>query len=216
MKGKNSVIFRLSARNIMKNKRKYLAALCAVILAALLFSAVASLGYMLFGSIRETECRTRGDRSMAAFRFILPEQYEELKDDSELKSASYSEIVSAIERDEFMVEVRYGEDEFAENMYSYPTTGRMPAEKMEFAASVEGLKALGVDARLGEQVELSFPLGNGVYTNTFTLCGYWDAVSAHENQQCWLSKEWCNENIKAPTVPLRQQDEISYEGYIYM
>lgn len=216
MMGENRVVFWLSARNIMKNKRKYVAALLAVLLTALLFSAVAFLGYMLYGSIRETQLQRRGDRSMATLRTILPEEYDELKNDSMLKSASYSEIISVIEREAFLIEVRYGENKFAENMYAYPTTGRMPEEKLEFAASIQELEELGAKAEVGEEVELSFALGDSIYTDTFTLCGYWDAVNPYANQLCWLSKDFCDEMVDVPTVPFPEQEFISYTGYYMM
>lgn len=216
MKKENRVVFWLAARNIMKNKRKYIAALLAVFLTALLFSAVASLGYMLYGSIREAGLRDRGDKSMAALRFILPSDYEELKDDSLLKSASYSEIVSMIETETHVIEVRYGEDEFAENMYGYPSVGKMPEGKLEFAASLQALEAMGVEANIGEKTSLAFALGDGVYTDTFTLCGYWDAVNANGNQLCWVSKAFCDEMVDVPTVAYLQQDVIDFAGYYIM
>lgn len=212
------VIFWLSARNMMKNKRKYLAALLAVVLTSLLFSAVVSLGYMMVQSINETQFHSRGDRSMATLRFILPEQYEKLKDDKMIKSASYSQIVSVVEQDGVVMEVRYGEDEFAQNMYSYPTTGEMPKEKMEFAASIQELELLGAKAKVGEKVELSFPIGEEVYTDIFTISGYWDAESedTYKHQQCWVSRELCNDIIKSPKVAVNEQDEIAYTGYYMM
>lgn len=218
MKRENRVVFWLAARNIIKNKRKYIAALLAVFLTALLFSAVASLGYMLYGSIKEAELRDRGDKSMASLRFILPSDYEELKDDDLLKSASCSEVVSMIETEAFAIEVRYGEDEFAENMYCYPTTGRMPEGKMEFAASTQALKELGIEAKVGEQADLMFTIGDNVCIDTFTLCGYWDGGggSAHRNQLCWVSKAFCDEAVDVPTVPYLMQDEVDYTGYYVM
>lgn len=216
MRKQNRVIFWLSARNIIKNKRKYVAALLAVFLTALLFSAVASLGCMLYGSIKEAELRDRGDKSMAALRFILPSDYEEFRDDGLLKSASYSEVVSMIETESSVVEIRYGEDEFAENMYAYPTVGRMPEGKLEFAASTQALTVLGVKADIGEEVSLTFALPDGVYTDTFTLCGYWDAVNDDRHQMCWISKAFCDEMVDVPTVPYLEQEIMDFAGYYIM
>lgn len=218
MKKKDVVIFQLSARNIIKNKRKYIVALLAVLLTSMMFATIISLGYMLLYSIQETQLRNSGDRSMVTIRFILPEDYEELKGDRTIKDVSYSQIVSYVETNDTITEIRYGEDEFARNMYSYPTKGRMPGEKLELATSTKVLKALGIDCEIGVTVPLAFELNGSMYENEFILSGFWEAEDeiAGTHQQCWISKQLSEEIVDNPNIPVFEREDASYTGYYMM
>lgn len=213
---KYRIILGLSIRNIIKNRNKYIVAWVAVLLTALFFSAVASLGYMILDSIRESQLRDRGDRSMATLRFIMPEEYNKLKNDEKLKSESYSIIVAVMEQNDLVMEMRYAEERFAKNMYSYPIIGCMPSKKEEIATSMQMLEAMGVKASLGEKIQLSIPIGDKIYLQTFTLSGFWDANNLGVQHQCWISKELCDEIVPIPTTPIYEQEDIIYSGYYMM
>lgn len=213
---KQKVLWELAIRNIIKNRHKYIVALLAVVLTAVLFSATIALGCMLFTSVQEAQFQLRGDSSMAALRFLLPEEYGELREDKNLKKAAYSIIISSFECNGLVVEVRYGEDDFASNMYSFPTSGRMPQDRSEFAASIQTLEAMGAEAQVGEEVELSFFIGDCYFSDVFVLSGYWDADNMVPHRQCWLSKAFCDEMVPEPVIPVYDQEHISYAGYYMM
>ena len=66
----------------------------------------------------------------------------------------------------------------------------MPKQGKEIAMDTAVLELLGIPAKLGEEVELTYPLGNTLVTDTFTLCGYWEADPALPAHMIWLSKEY--------------------------
>ena len=91
--------------------------------------------------------RQVGGSAMAGLKYLLPKDYETLKEDDSLLDVSYRILAGELANEELRelrAEVCYAQDKDAQLTFAYPQEGRMPQERLEVAASDLTLEALGV------------------------------------------------------------------------
>lgn len=210
------VISRLSARIVAAKGKKNLVTILAITLTAVLFTALFTIGGGIINSLQESTMRQVGGKSMAGVKYVLPEDYEKLAGDSQVKDLSYRIMVGQAVNEELRklsTEINYAEDKNAEAMFCYPETGSMPKEKLEIATSTLVLDALGIPHKVGEQVSLEISVDGKVVTENFTLSGYWEGDSISMAQQCWVSREYCEEVAPTPKNSFYEGTGMEYAGY---
>ncbi|MBQ2799988.1 MAG: ABC transporter permease [Lachnospiraceae bacterium] len=213
------VISRLSARIVSARGKKNLVTILAIMLTTVLFTALFTIGGSMMESIQESTMRQVGGSSMAGVKFVLPKDYEKLSKDSKVKNPSYRIIVGTAENEELLklsTEVNYAEDENAKEMFSYPEEGSMPRERNEIATSTLVLDALGIPHTLGEKVALKISIDGKQITEDFILSGFWKGDGIAMAQQCWVSREFCDEVAPTPETSFYEQLDTKYAGYWMM
>lgn len=213
------VISRLSARIVSARGKKNLVTILAIMLTTVLFTALFTIGGSMMESIQESTMRQVGGSSMAGVKFVLPKDYEKLSKDSKVKNPSYRIIVGTAENEELLklsTEVNYAEDENAKEMFSYPEEGSMPRERNEIATSTLVLDALGIPHTLGEKVALKISIDGKQITEDFILSGFWKGDGIAMAQQCWVSREFCDEVAPTPETSFYEQLDTQYAGYWMM
>lgn len=210
------VISRLSNRIVMAKGKKNLVTILAIMLTAVLFTALFTVGGGMLKSFQEATMRQVGGKSMAGVKFVLQEDYENLAKDSQVKNPSYRIIVGQAVNEELRklsTEINYAEDENAKAMFCYPETGNMPKERLEIVTSTLVLDALGIPHKVGEQVALEISIDGKVVTENFTLSGYWKGDSVSMAQQCFVSREYCDEVAPTPETSFYEGAGVKYAGY---
>lgn len=213
------VISRLSIRILAAKRNKNLVTILAIILTAMMFTALFTIAGAMNKSMQESTMRMVGGRSMAGVKYILPWDYEKLSTDSVVKNPSYRILVGQAENEELLkvnTEINYAEDENAKDMFCYPTKGKMPKERLEIATSTVVLDALGLPYELGETVTLTFSVDNKKITQDFTLSGYWEGDVVSMAQECWVSKAYCDEVAPTPQISFYEKNGSNYAGYWMM
>ena len=214
------VISRLSKRTLAAKQKKNIVVVIAIMLTAMMFTALFTIAGAMNNSFQEYTMRQVGGKSMAGVKCILPEDYEKISKDSAVKNPSYRIVVGQAENEELLklpTEINYAEDKNAKDMFCYPTEGTMPRERLEIATSTLVLEALGVPCKVGEKVSLTILIGKKVITEEFTLSGYWEGDVAAMAQECFVSREFCDEVAPTPEISFyKQKDTINYAGYWMM
>ena len=91
LKVKNKRILRkLSARILTARRSKNLIALAAILLTSVLFTTVFSVGGNLLQSQTESTCRQVGTSTHAGFKYLTEAEYEQMKNDPEIRDVSYN------------------------------------------------------------------------------------------------------------------------------
>lgn len=220
LKVKNrKIINRISMRTLAAKRKKNVVAILAIVLTAMMFTALFTIAGAMNKSFQEATMRQVGGKSMAGLKCILQEDYEKISKDSAVKNSSYRIVVGNIENEELLkvsTEVNYAEDENAKSMFCYPTEGTMPKEQLEIATSTLVLDALGVPCKVGETVPLSISVGDTLITEDFTLSGYWEGDEAAMAQECWVSKAFIEEAVPTPSKSFYEQEGSDYAGYWMM
>ena len=189
-------IRRLSARSLKNSKTRNIIAVVAIILTAVLFTSVFSVGMSAIDSTQQSTMRQVGTSAHAGFKFLTWQQYEKLLEDPKIRDISYNVIIGTAENEALKktyTEIRYTEEKSAKWGFSEPTIGSLPVEKMDIATSTAVLDALGLPHELGVQVPLEFTANDKKYSDMFTLCGFWEQDSVALANEAFLSKEYCDE-----------------------
>ena len=208
-------IRRLSGRSIKNNRTRNIIAVLAVILTAVMFTTLFTIGASIMDAFQLSTMRQVGTSSHAGFKFLTQEQYDTLKADPEIKDISYNIFIGSGENPEFAkksVEIRYTEEKNAEWSFTVPTTGTLPQNRLDIATSTEVLDMLGLPHELGVQVPLEFTAAGGIkYNETFTLCGFWEQDAVSPVCQAFLSREYSDE-----VAPVWQETASAEEGNWWM
>ena len=212
MKVKNQkTIRRLSFRIFGANRTRNLVAVLAIALTAMMFTALFTIAVTLNHSSEQQMMRQVGGYSHGGFKRLTEEQVDDLREDPLIRESGATYLFSVPEEDAFLkisAEMRYAEDNYAKFCWSLPTSGAMPKQGKEIAMDTAVLELLGIPAKLGEEVELTYPLGNTLVTDTFTLCGYWEADPALPAHMIWLSKEYALSQMEQAPPEEREQNNV--------
>lgn len=208
-------IRRLSGRTIKKDKTRNIIAILAIILTAVMFTTLLTIGASIVDSLQLSTMRQVGTKAHGGFKFLTQEQYDIVKADPKIKDISYNVIIGFGENPEFSkksVEIRYTEEKAAEWGFSMPTTGTLPKTRLDIATSTEVLDMLGLPHELGVQVPLEFTAAGGIkYKETFTLCGFWEQDAVSPVCEAYLSKTYCDE-----VAPIWHETASAEEGNWWM
>lgn len=116
-------ISRLSGRTIKKDKTRNNIAILAIILTAVMFTTLLTIGASIIDSLQLSTMRQVGTKAHGGFKFLTQEQYDIVKADPKIKDISYNVIIGFGENPEFSkksVEIRYTEEKAAEWGFSMP------------------------------------------------------------------------------------------------
>lgn len=212
MKVKNQkTIRRLSFRIFGANRTRNLVAVLAIALTAMMFTALFTIAVTLNHSSEQQMMRQVGGYSHGGFKRLTEEQVDDLREDPLIRESGATYLFSVPEEDAFLkisAEMRYAEDNYAKFCWSLPTSGAMPKQGKEIAMDTAVLELLGIPVKLGEEVELTYPLCNTLVTDTFTLCGYWEPDPALPAHMIWLSKEYALSQMEQASPEEREQNNV--------
>lgn len=212
MKVKNQkTIRRLSFRIFRANRTRNLVAVLAITLTAMMFTALFTIAVTLNYSSEQQMMRQVGGYSHGGFKRLTKEQVSDLREDPLIKESGATYLFSIPEGDTFLkisAEMRYAEDNYAKFCWSLPTEGAMPKQGKEIAMDTTVLELLGIPAKLGEEVELTYQLGNIPVTERFILCGYWEADPALPAHMIWLSKDYVLSQMEQVPADERKQNNV--------
>ena len=94
LKVKNQkAIRRLAARNFRASGMRNIVAILAIMLTAILFTALFTIGGSMILSMQQSTMRQVGTSAHGGYKFLTQGQYDTLKKDPELKDISYNIIV---------------------------------------------------------------------------------------------------------------------------
>lgn len=193
-----NIIRKLAIRSFRANRTRNKIAVCAIILTTILFCSVFTVLVSYNYSTQQQTMRMVGGYAHGGFKRITKEQVKLFRSHPLVKESGCTRMLASLTEAPFQkhyTELRYGEDEAARMFFSYPTTGGMPREEKEIATDTAVLDILGVPHKVGEQVELSYPLGDNIITDVFTLSGFWETDEAMLASQIWFSKEYVEKQL---------------------
>lgn len=185
MKVKNqSCIRHLSLRQLKASQMRNLIAVFAIALTTLLFTALFTIAMSLNSSYEEYSFRQTGGYCHGTFKDVDEEKITALSSHSKIKEYGLRQTIGFCTEEPFAkipAEISWMDANCTKWSYAVPTTGRMPEERNEIAMDTKALEKLGVPAKLGEQIILTYQQedkqGTGTTeerTDVFTLVGFWN------------------------------------------
>lgn len=212
----NKSTLNLLAKRSLKARKNTIAVL-AIMLATLLFTSLFTIAVSLQTAMQESDMRTSGTSAHAGLKSISWDEYEMLSADTDIKDIGYSVVIGNAVGDSFtktQAEVRYADPVYADLTFLTPDTGHLPEQKNEIATSHIVLSAMGLPDEIGTQVDLTFAMDTGTYTDTFTLCGIWDGDAVSYRQTILLSEDYTEQ--VAPVIHGETDGSTTSEGTGYI
>lgn len=205
MKVKNKRCIRvLSFKQFKAAKTRNLIAIFAIALTTLLFTSLFTVALSLNSSYEEFTFRQIGGYSHGTFKDVTKEQKEALSSHKKIKEYGFRTTCGFITKAPFAkipAEISWMDANTTKWSYATPTTGRMPKTGMEIAMDTEALKQLGISAKLGEQVTLTYTVTDKdgsmetskERTDVFTLVGFWEYDSLMPVHYINISEEYLSQ-----------------------
>ena len=211
-----AVIKKLSGRYFKASKSRNIIAIIAIVLTTILFTTIFTLGSGLMDTVHDQNIRKAGGEGQAVLNYISDEVYNDMVGNPLIDRIAYTKAISyrlnnpGLER--WRSDLWYMDDTALEFARYAPTTGRRPETEHEIIADTKTLDALGVQARVGETVSLTYDIKGTVYTTDFTLCGFWETDSLSGIGRLIVSKAFvdAHSDILTYTYPV----DNDYSGVV--
>ena len=202
----------LAISGIKSNPKKYAVLIAAVILTTLLFSSLFTVGGSLVKEMQISTMRQVGGSAHSGFKYLCQPEYDQIKNDKELKDISYRIMVGFAEGEAFKkitAEVYYSEPQEAKFGFCYPETGKMPEAENEIVTSDIVLDKLGVPHEIGTEFSLTINIGDKHVTKDFVLSGFFAGDTISQSQMIFVSRAFQEKYAPTWTVPYPEQEDMN-------
>lgn len=204
LRNDNKRFIRTLSDNCLKaNKIRNVIALLAIILTAVLFTAVATAFQGAQVSISEQRIRQSGTRFMTSVKFTTAEETEEIMADPAWETVGVERPLWNAANPELAnmnVSLAWMDENYAEYSYMEIEEGHMPQEQYDIACDTEVLRLLGVPAELGSRITIQYITDEGVQETDFTLCGIWRGQKYEQTAEMMVSEAFLEERIDESTI----------------
>lgn len=203
MKNNNQkIVSKLSARSMKVNRFRNIFAIIAIVLTSVLFTGTFTIVSGIISSMEQQVMRQVGTSAHAGLKDLTKEKYMTLKEDPLIKEASYNIFFSVAENKELKkraVEMRYTEEKKFEWSMQKLDEGNLPKDKYDIVLDTITLNSLGIPAKIGEKVTLSYLLDGKECEDTFRLSGYYQGDVLLGASMAYFSKEYVDDILSIHT-----------------
>lgn len=194
-------IRKLSWRSLWASRKRNIIAIIAIALTALLFTSLFTIVMSINSSYEMYTFRQVGGYCHGTFKEVTEEQIENISAHSNVKAAGKRITVGYMDGGVFAkapAEVSFMDDNCTEWSFAEPTTGHKPQERNEITMDTHALKLLGVEPKVGAEIEMTYTVGalsEMPYekTDTFTLAGWWEYDDISPVHYINISEEYAKE-----------------------
>lgn len=197
-----AVVKRIADETRKANRGKNIIAVLAIMLTAVLFTSVFTIGGSILDKVKQEKMRSVGTDSHAGIKCMTMDEYEQLKTVPWVKNTAYRIYMGGLANDELRAiptEVSYMEDAEAKMSFSYPTAGSMPEKENEIMTSTIVLDALNVPYEVGATVHAMVAINDEVIEQDFVLSGYYEGDLIAPAQMVCVSKKFQEKYIPVKT-----------------
>lgn len=204
---------KLSDRYFKSNKSRNIIAVIAIVLTAVLFTTIFTLGSGLIDTVQEQNIRKAGGDGQAVLSYISDDIYNDIEGNSLIEKIAYTKAVSYRIKNEGLEKWRsdlwYMDDTALEFARYEPTTGRRPEAENEIIADTKTLDALGIKAGIGETVSLKYEIKGTEYETDFVLCGFWETDSLSKIGRMIVSESFIDSHSDILEYTYREDNDYS-------
>lgn len=166
----------LAMRSFAASKVRNLTAVLAIMLTAILFTTVTTIGKGTMDSLTLTQQIAKMSRSDGDFRYMTSEQFQKLEDAEFVRSYGLRMPVANLANiDRHNIEFGVLDNIQAELTFCSPSHGKAPEAVNEVVASDLALRELGVKPEVGAKVPVEFTLRGQAYTFEMAVSGWYEA-----------------------------------------
>lgn len=168
----------LAGRSFRASKMRNLIAVLAIMLTAILFTTVTTIGMGAMDSMRLTMQMQKGSHSDGDFRNMTSEQYEALADADFIKEYGLRMPVGFLTNtSRTNVEFDVLDETQANLTFCAPSHGNIPQAENEIVTSDAALRDLGVEPEVGATVTIAFTAHGQEYQMDMVVSGWFEATN---------------------------------------
>lgn len=168
----------LAKRSFVANKVRNLAAVLAIMLTAVLFTTVTTIGKGTLDSLTLAQQMVKMSKADGDFRYMTEEQFNRLNETDFIRSYGLRMPVAFLtDTDRHNIEFDVMDKIQAELTFSNPSHGNSPVAANEVVVSDLALQELGVEAEVGVFVPVKFSVRGQTYTFLMRLSGWYEAIN---------------------------------------
>ena len=194
-------IWKLSWRSLWASRKRNIIAIIAIALTTLLFTSLFTIIMSINSSYENYTFRQVGGYCHGTFKEVTEKQIQKIAAHSNIKEIGKRISTGYIDSGAFAkvpAEVSFMDANCTKWSFAKPTTGHMPQSGKEIAMDTNALKLLGIEPKLGAEIELTYTVGalsQMPYekTDTFTLTGWWEYDDISPVHYINISEEYAKE-----------------------
>lgn len=168
----------LAERSFRASKMRNLIAVLAIMLTAILFTTVTTIGMGAMDSMTLTMQMLKGSRSDGDFRNMTSEQYEAFADADFIKEYGLRMPVGFLTNtNRTNIEFDVLDETQADLTFCAPSHGNIPQAENEIVTSDAALRDLGVEPEVGAAVTIAFTAHGQEYQLDMVVSGWFEATN---------------------------------------
>lgn len=168
----------LSRRSFAASRVRNFIAVLAIVLTAILFTSVTTIGLGFMESLTLTMQMQKGSKSDGDFRNMTAEQFEALQQTDFVEQAGLRMPIGFLSNtNRHNIEFDVVNQTQADLTFCSPSHGKMPEAANEIVTSDLALMDLGVNPQVGEEVTIMFTAHGQEYSMSMVVSGWYEATS---------------------------------------
>lgn len=208
IKVKNSKVINETTFALLKyNKKRNIVATIAIVLTALMFTSLFTIGFGLNESMQRERMRMVGGDYHLGFKHLNEEKLYTLKAHDLVSEYGVRTMVGLGKNPEFYgtnVEVSYGDENYLSHSFIELTEGTLPTNRDEILIDTKVLDLLGLEHRVGQEIELSYSILDSTNnalceekSDVFKISGIFKGDELSQAAFIYLSKDYV-ESLNIP------------------
>lgn len=187
-------IRRLADRSFSAAKTRNIIAVIAIVLTALLFTSLFTMGFGAVESIQRAAMIMSGGDGHASIKYVTDEEYEVVREHPLIREMAYCRLLSDSVDNEALIkrhtEFWYYDDVGLKYAFVELAAGQKPQKANEVIADTTTLGLLGVPLEVGANLTLELSVHGKQVTRNFTLAGWWESDPGFNIGQIFASRAY--------------------------
>lgn len=171
-------VLRIAKNSMNAQKKRNILIISAIILTTLLITAVFTTGFSINQTIERTYMKTVGSDFHGVFKYLTPQEAEQLSKHPAIhkygKSVSVGEIVDE-QLKGYSVELKQIDQQIVNNGFIKFQAGGLPNTEQDIVLNTWTLDLLNIPHKLGEKVRLQINVNGQIVTKDFQVAGFYEA-----------------------------------------
>lgn len=205
LRNNNKVFIRRLSRSCLKTSRnRNIIAVLAIILTSLLFTSVATIVEGSMQTTKEQEIRMSGSKFMMSIKYISEETNEKL-----LKEPAFSQIgrlqyLGQIEDKKLRkisCDFSWANKTYIDGIFTELQAGKLPERGNEVLVDSVVLEMLGVPAKIGTEIPLTYWVNDEKRRETVKVCGIYKGEANETTSTIYISRPFFERQMEGISVP---------------
>ncbi|WP_342415598.1 ABC transporter permease [Paenibacillus sp. FSL R10-2782] len=188
------IIRNLSDKSLKMNKNRNIIAIGAIVLTALLFTTLVTMGLGAVESLQRATMRQAGGGGQAVLKYINDEEFNHVKNHPLIKEIAYNRLLSDKVTNQELLK-RHTEFWFYDDIgmklgFIELKEGHKPMTENEVIADSKTLQLMGVPLKIGAPITLKLEIRGKELQRGFVLSGWWKSDPVFNVGQILASKAY--------------------------